>query len=55
MRRTLGTDLQKHGSLVDAQGALCHASIKTTGDVYVQTIEESVMNAMNSRTIRILA
>jgi integrase len=55
MRRTLGTDLQKHGSLKDAQGALRHASIKTTGDVYVQTIEESVLNAMNSRTTGILA
>ena len=55
MRRTLGTDLQKHGSLKDAQGALRHASIKTTGDVYVQTIEESVLNAMNSRTMGILA
>jgi integrase len=48
MRRTLGTDLQKHGSLKDAQGALRHASIQTTGDVYVQTIEESVPNAINS-------
>ena len=55
MRRTLGTDLQKHGSLKDAQRALRHASIKTTGDVYVQTIEESVLNAMNSRTMEILA
>jgi hypothetical protein len=55
MRRTLRTDLQKHGSLKDAQGALRHASIKTTGDVYVQTIEESVLNAMNSRTMGILA
>ncbi len=55
MRRTLGTDLQKHGSLKDAQGALRLASIKTTGDVYVQTIEESVLNAMNSRTMGILA
>ena len=27
MRRTLGTDLQKHGTLKDAQGALRHASI----------------------------
>jgi hypothetical protein len=27
-----------------------HASIKTTGDVYVQTIEESVLAAVNSRT-----
>jgi hypothetical protein len=33
MRRTLGTDLQEHGTLKDAQGALRHASIRTTGDV----------------------
>ena len=39
MRRTLGTDLQQHGTLKDAQGALRHASIRTTGDVYMQTIE----------------
>ena len=38
MRRTLGTDLQKHGTMKDAQGALRHASIKTTADVYVQQI-----------------
>jgi hypothetical protein len=55
MRRTLGTNLQHHGTLKDAQGALWHASIKTTGDVYVQTIETSVLNAMNSRTMEILA
>jgi integrase len=55
MRRTLGTNLQHHGTLKDAQGALRHASIRTTGDVYVQTIETSVLNAMNSRTMEILA
>lgn len=55
MRRTLGTDLQKHGTLKDAQGALRHASIRTTGHVYVQIIEQSVLNAMNSRTMEILA
>jgi hypothetical protein len=54
MRRTLGTNLQHHGTLKDAQGALRHASIQTTGDVYVQTIEKSVLNAMNSRTAEIL-
>ena len=54
MRRTLGTNLQHHGTLKDAQGALRHASIRTTGDVYVQTIEASVLNAMNSRTMEIL-
>jgi integrase len=55
MRRTLGTDLQEHGTLKDAQGALRHASIKTTGDVYMQAIEESVLDAVNSRTRQILA
>jgi len=35
MRRTLGTHLQHHGTLKDAQGALRHASIQTTrGDAY---------------------
>jgi integrase len=55
MRRTLGTNLQHHGTLKDAQGALRHASIRTTGDVYVQTIEASVLSAMNSRTVEILS
>ena len=55
MRRTLGTDLQEHGTLKDAQGALCHASIRTTSDVYMETIESSVLSAMNSRTMQILA
>ena len=50
MRRTLGTDMQHHGSLKDTQGMLRHASIRTTGDVYVQTIEQSVVAAVNSRT-----
>jgi integrase len=50
MRRTLGTDMQKHGTLKDTQSMLRHASIQTTGDVYVQTIEQSVLQAVNSRT-----
>jgi integrase len=54
MRRTLGTDMQKHGTLKDTQGMLRHASIKTTGDVYVQTIEQSVLQAVNSRTAAVL-
>jgi integrase len=54
MRRTLATNLQHHGTLKDAQGVLRHASIRTTGDVYVQTIEASVLNALNSRTLEIL-
>lgn len=31
-----------------------NASIKTTGDVYVQTIEQSVLAAVNSRTSAVL-
>lgn len=54
MRRTLGTDMQQHGTLKDAQGMLRHASIRTTGDVYVQTIERSVLAAVNSRTSAVL-
>ena len=55
MRRTLGTHLQHHGTLKDAQGALRHASIQTTGDVYMQAIEGSVLEALNSRTSEILS
>jgi len=55
MRRTLGTDLQKHGTMKDAQGALRHASIKTTADVYMQEIPASVRAAINSRTRAVLA
>jgi integrase len=55
MRRTLGTDLQKHGSIKDAQGILRHASIKTTGNVYMLEIPESVRAAINSRTRAVLA
>jgi integrase len=54
MRRTLGTDLQKHGTMKDAQGALRHASIKTTADVYMQEIPDSIRAAINSRTRAIL-
>jgi len=54
MRRTLGTDMQKHGTLKDTQSMLRHASIQTTGDVYVQTIEKSVLDAVNSRTDAVL-
>jgi hypothetical protein len=33
---------------------LRHASIQTTGDVYMQTIEKSVLDAVNSRTDAVL-
>jgi len=46
--------MQQHGTLKDTQGMLRHASIKTTGDVYVQTIERSVLAAVNSRTSAVL-
>lgn len=55
MRRTLGTDMQGHGSLKDTQMVLRHASIKTTGDIYVQEIAESTVKAINSRTRAVLA
>lgn len=55
MRRTLGTDMQQHGTMKDAQRILRHASIKTTGNVYMQEIPTSVMAAINSRTRAILA
>jgi hypothetical protein len=38
----------------DPQGALRHASITTTGNVYVQLVEESVMRAVNSHAIAVL-
>jgi integrase len=54
MRRTLGTDMQHHGTLKDTQGILRHASIRTTGDIYVQPIDASVQRAVNSRTTAVL-
>jgi integrase len=54
MRRSLGTHLQDHGTLKDTQGALRHASITTTGNVYVQVVEESVMRAVNSHATAVL-
>jgi integrase len=55
MRRTVGTDLQKHGTIKDAQEILRHANIQTTGNVYMQQIPTSVVEAINSRTRAILA
>ena len=54
MRRTLGTDMQSHGTLKDTQSMLRHASIQTTGDVYMQRIDQSVIQAVNSRTNAVL-
>ncbi|WP_353070928.1 hypothetical protein [Tunturiibacter gelidiferens] len=52
--KNLGTDMQKHGTLKDTQGILRHASIRTTGDIYVQLIDASVQQAVNSRTDAVL-
>ena len=54
MRRSLGTHLSGHGTLKDTQGALRHASITTTGNVYVQVVDESVMRAVNSHAAAVL-
>ncbi len=50
MRRTVGTDLQFHGTLKDAQAALRHKSVKTTANIYMQAVESSVRAALNART-----
>ena len=55
MRRTLGTDMQGHGTMKDAQQILRHASIKTTAEIYMQEIQASVRSAINSRTREIFS
>jgi integrase len=45
-RRTLGTDLQKHGTMKDAQAIMRHKHIKTTAEVYMDHIPESVRKAI---------
>ena len=54
MRRTLGTDLQQHGSIKDVQRILRHADIQTTGNVYMQEIPRNVVKALESRTQAVL-
>ena len=54
MRRSLGTRLQEHGTLKDTQSVLRHASITTTGNIYVQVIEANVMWAVNSHATAVL-
>jgi integrase len=49
-RRTLGTDLQRHGTMKDAQAILRHKHIKTTAEVYMDHIPESVRQAIDGRT-----
>jgi hypothetical protein len=55
MRRTLGTAMQGHGTMKDAQQILRHASIKTTAEIYMQEIQASVRSAINSRTREIFS
>jgi len=54
-RRTLGTDLQKHGTMKDAQAILRHKHIKTTAEVYMDHIPDSVRKAIDARTEAIFA
>jgi len=54
LRRFVGIALDEYGSLKDTQSMLRHASIKTTGDIYVQTIDQNVLQAVNSRTAAVL-
>jgi integrase len=50
LRRTVGTDLQSHGTMKDAQTALRHQSVKTTANIYMQPVPQSVTAALNART-----
>jgi integrase len=55
LRRTLGTDLQTHGTMKDAQAILRHKQIKTTAEIYMDHIPESVRKAIDSRTDAVFA
>ena len=46
----MGTDLQKHGTMKDAQAILRHKHIKTTAEVYMDHIPDSVRKAIDART-----
>jgi len=54
MRRTLGTDLQRHGTMKDVQRILRHTDINTTGNIYMQEIPSSVREALDARTGAVL-
>jgi hypothetical protein len=49
-----GNHIQEHGTLKGTQGALRHASITTTVNIYVQVIEQNVMRAVNSHATAVL-
>jgi len=55
LRRTLATDLQKFGTLKDAQTALRHKHPGTTALIYIQPIEASVAAALEERTLSVLS
>jgi hypothetical protein len=44
MRRTLGTDLQEHGTMKDAQSASRHASNKTTANAHTMSCSSFVLS-----------
>jgi hypothetical protein len=46
--------LSRQGTHKDTQGALRHASITMTGNVYVQIVEKNVMGAVNSHALTVL-
>ena len=48
-------DLQKHGTMKDAQTILRHKHIKTTAEVYMDHIPDSVSRAIEARTNAIFA
>lgn len=55
LRRSTATDLQKFGTVKDAQTILRHKKSDMTVNVYMQAIPESVRQALNSRTRAILS
>jgi hypothetical protein len=45
----LGTDLQKHGTMKDAEAILRYEQIKTTAEVYMDHIPDSVSVAIEAK------
>ena len=55
LRRSFATRNQKRGSMKDVQEHLRHASIETTGNVYVQAIPESVRSMVEADIADVLS
>jgi integrase len=53
-RRSAGTRNQKHGTMKDVQTLLRHETMNTTGDYYVQPIDESVKQMMEADVADVL-